>query len=178
MKTETLTLIAPFIQRFTHVGSRVTCDPAPQHTDDDILVLVDLPKTVNCPDYEVPLYLLKDALLSADWVLGGSAIDERLADGRLTAYGRFNSWTKGEENLIITADPEFHQRFIVATQLARALNVLDKQVRIQLFQAVLYGNGDTLTGLEHTRIGPVPKSPFDLPPAAQAPKPSALDDLI
>lgn len=101
------------------VGSRVTCNPPPKDTDQDILVLVRNSK------------LFADDAIAKDFMPGGSFIDA----------GVFKSLTRGEINLIVTEYPEFYRRFLCATRLARAWNILEKPKRIRLFQAILYGNG-------------------------------------
>jgi hypothetical protein len=112
----------------TRVGSRVTCCPAPIGTDRDWLVWLE--------ESDYPAFA--EALLADGWEVGGSMIP---ADVDYTPTGmRFNSFTKGEENIIATASAEFHRRFLAATAMARELNLLDKGARVALFQAVLYGN--------------------------------------
>ncbi|WP_298844024.1 hypothetical protein [uncultured Salinicola sp.] len=102
------------------VGSRVTCDPAPTDTDEDWLVLVR----------EVPVEKLQEAGFSQEgspeFYTGNDA-------------GGFRSWRKGEINLITTQSDEFFRLFLTATYLAKRFNLLRKQDRIALFQAVLYG---------------------------------------
>ena len=102
------------------VGSRVTCNPAPVDTDRDWLVLIKpgaeklLPENGFSQDGSPQFYTGND-------------------------NGGFRSWRKGELNVITTPDNEFFQRFITATALAKRFNLLNKQDRIALFQAVLYG---------------------------------------
>lgn len=102
------------------VGSRVTCDPAPTDTDEDWLVLVR----------EVPVEKLQEAGFSQEgtpeFYTGNDA-------------GGFRSWRKGEINLITTQSDEFFRLFLTATYLAKRFNLLRKQDRIALFQAILYG---------------------------------------
>lgn len=100
------------------VGSRVTCNPPPAGTDNDILVLVR----------DMASFVAK--AVEAGFEIGGSFLDAN----------DFTSVTRGEVNLIITAKTEFYRRFIAATRLAKRWNLLDKRDRIRLFQAVLYGN--------------------------------------
>jgi len=101
------------------VGSRVTCNPPPTDTDMDVLVLVrDMKKFVD------------DAVV-AGFEVGGSFI----------CKDDFTSLTRGEINLIVTQDGEFYRRFWCASRLAKRWNLLFKEDRIRLFQAVLYGNG-------------------------------------
>ena len=110
------------------VGSRVTCIPPPTDTDDDRLLLVN-----NYGDAEA-------ALIADEWHLGGSAIP---ADENYTAPEEFfASFTKSDINLIVTPSEEFARRFVAATSVAQRLNLINKDDRIALFQAVLYGRGD------------------------------------
>ena len=125
--------VPPFIgelhQQITPVGSRVTCNPAPTNTDQDWLVLVDASK--------FDAFAL--ALLSDGWEVGGSMVPNDV--NYLPASQRFNSFTKGIDNVIATSSPEFHMRFLAASSVAKRLNLLSKADRVALFQAVLYGNG-------------------------------------
>lgn len=110
------------------VGSRVTCNPAPTDTDQDILVLVS------------DMWGFRDYILgdSESYALDGSMIlDAQLP---LEADDRFSSYSKGDVNLIVTEDPVFYQKFIAASSVAKRLNLLQKPDRLALFQAVLYGN--------------------------------------
>lgn len=93
------------------VGSRVTCDPPVVDTDRDFLCLVE-----NA-----------NAFIKA----------AETRDGR----SDFCSLSDGEINLIATESKEFYDKFMVATRLATRLNLLNKDDRIALFQAVLYANG-------------------------------------
>lgn len=114
-------------------GSRVTCNPAPTGTDQDVIALVkDIEATANnhftgkaLKDY---CNEIADPLHAAGFVCGGSG------DGD----DEFESWTKGDINLILTADVEFYNRFVAATTVARRLNILEKEDRKALFRAVLY----------------------------------------
>lgn len=54
------------------------------------------------------------------------------------ALEEFRSYKRGVINLIITADSTFYRRFVKATQLAKELNLLDKQQRVALFDFVMY----------------------------------------
>ena len=110
----------------TLVGSRVTCDPAPTDTDQDVLCLVDLDKW---PD------LIEELTWDGFTFDGNEAYANALEGGC-----GFRSYRNGEINLILTTDAEFHRRFIAATSVAKHLNLLNKADRIALFQAVLYGN--------------------------------------
>ena len=104
------------------VGSRVTCDPAPEDTDEDFLCLVD------------------------DSVKDGELLEKAgfTQDGSPEFYtgndnGGFRSYRRGDTNVITTQDMKFFGKFMTATHLAKRFNLLQKPDRIALFQAVLYG---------------------------------------
>jgi hypothetical protein len=119
--------IGLFHKQITAVGSRVTCNPSPSGTDQDWLVWVD------AGDYDK----LADHLEANGWEVGGSRVPEDV--NYLPESQRFNSFVKGEDNVIITHSDEFHRRFLAASAIAKRLNLLSKDDRIALFQAVLYG---------------------------------------
>lgn len=110
------------------VGSRITCSPAPTHTDEDFLVLTRRFRRLcreltsagydraGYPDWQVP---------PLPW---------------FSPNLRFTSFRKGEVNLIVTDSAEFFRRFMAASGIAKRLNLLDKRDRVAVFQAVLYGN--------------------------------------
>lgn len=110
------------------VGSRITCEPPPVGTDRDWLVLVQ-PELWNN---------FIEELFSFGWILGGSSIPNEINE--TPSDQRFNSFTLGEDNIIATCSPEFYQRFMAATSIAKKFNLREKDARIALFQAVLYGN--------------------------------------
>lgn len=120
-------------------GSRVTCNPAPTGTDADYLVLV------NC---DADLSLLTNHLGCDGWLWEG---DEHY---QTVASNGFMSWRKGEANLIITKSMTFAERHRAATHICRALNLMSKQDRIMVFQAVLYSNcAADATSVEQTGSG-------------------------
>jgi hypothetical protein len=107
-----------------YVGSRVTCNPAPTDTDEDILVLTS----------EDDIYRLVE-----DCKVVGFKGGEVYFSASGTASSDFYSLRKGEINLIITSRKEFFDKFLLATHVCKTLNVMSKQHRITVFQAVLYG---------------------------------------
>lgn len=109
------------------VGSRVTCNPAPVDTDQDVLLLIDKEAYTE----------LSCLLLGEDFEHDGSDVKDPLESS-----DTFQSFSLGELNLIITGDIYFFERFLAASSIARRLNLLDKADRIALFQAVLYANAD------------------------------------
>lgn len=114
--------------RIIKVGSRVTCNPAPTDTDQDFLVLVDDSKWIE----------FCDAIKNDGFELGGSFISDEI--NYVPDEKRFNSFTRGVDNLICTRSVVFFDKFMTATALAKRFNLLNKYDRIALFQGVLYGN--------------------------------------
>lgn len=109
-------------------GSRVTCNPPPTDTDRDFILLIAESKW-NEFIAEVE---------SDGWVLGGSNLPDDV--NTLPPEKRFLSFVLGQDNLIVTRSPIFYARFIAATHVAKQLNLMHKQDRIMLFQAVLYAS--------------------------------------
>ena len=109
------------------VGSRVTCNPAPQDTDADFLVLLNKNSSFFFQKLEEEGY-----------VQAGSIIQDAL--NRLPHEERFYSFSNKPINIIATQSTKFFYRFMAATHVAKQLNLLNKEDRIMLFQAVLYGN--------------------------------------
>lgn len=112
-----------FVMSITPVGSRVTCNPAPTDTDEDYLVLVDADTWLN-------RFKIFEGGLGFKY--GGSEVN-------ILSGNDFDSWRKGEINIIVTSKIEFYYKFLAATSVGKRLNLLDKSDRIALFQAVLYG---------------------------------------
>lgn len=104
------------VLRMEYVGSRVTCVPAPMDTDEDVLILTD----------DTTKFV--ESCCKAGFKETGSY-----------AGPAFYSLRQGEVNLIITENEEFYDKFMLATHVCKSLNVLDKQHRIIVFQAILYG---------------------------------------
>lgn len=114
--------------RFEPVGSRITCNPAPTDTDEDFLLLA------KPGDFA----LLVGILMDEGWELGGSEIPNEY--NSIEPESRFQSFTYGDKNLIITESNVFFRRFMAATSVCKRLNLMEKTDRIALFQAVLYAN--------------------------------------
>lgn len=105
------------------VGSRVTCNPPPTDTDEDYLVLVD----------NLDLSMALKAMQEEGWEMGTEfSVDHQ---------PEFYSLGKGNVNVILTDSQHWFDRFLLATRVATKLNLLNKDDRITLFQAILYGNG-------------------------------------
>jgi hypothetical protein len=116
----------------TPVGSRETCNPPPIGTDRDWLALI------ASSEWSA----LDSALKQDGWELGGSFSAHESVP--IPEDDRFCSYTKliddVLENIIVTDSIVFHKRFLAATGVAKRLNLLEKSARVDLFQAVLYGN--------------------------------------
>ena len=100
------------------VGSRETCNPPPQDTDEDHLVLVE---NVH------------------DAVSGLTALGFEFDSQRYKGMGPlgFVSLRFGEVNYIVTQDKEFFDAFLSASYLAKKFNLTNKADRIDLFDAVM-----------------------------------------
>lgn len=108
------------------VGSRITCNPAPEDTDRDWLVLVE----------SGHFNYFREHLLLDGYKSGGSFNPDQVE----RPY-TFVSLKLGIENILATTDKTFFKRFLAATSVAKKLNLMNKADRVALFQAVLYGNG-------------------------------------
>ena len=107
---------------FEYVGSRVTCNPPPTDTDEDILILTD------------KLYRLVEDC-KAQGYRGG----EVYFTAEAKSASDFISLRKGNINLIVTEDRKWFNRFMAASHVCKTLNIMEKHRRILVFQAVLYG---------------------------------------
>lgn len=107
----------------TLVGSQATCNPPPlpANSDFDWLLLVE----------NLQMFVAGATSVNG-FTLAGSL-------GEMNGTSQFRSLKKGSLNLIVTECEEFHGRFLAATSVAKRLNILNKQDRVALFQAVLYG---------------------------------------
>lgn len=105
------------------VGSRVTCSPPPMDTDEDYLV--------EAPTPAVFVEAI-DVLLQRDF--------HRESLPKYATLQGFISWRAAKVNILLTVDPVFAQKFRLATATAKALNLMKRDDRITLFQAILYGN--------------------------------------
>lgn len=106
--------------KYELVGSRITCNPPPTNTDQDILVLVKA----------IPFYQLEQD----GWIMGaGSNITYRNHDGDF----KFLSFRKGDLNYIITTSDRFFDDFMTCTRLAKKFNLLLKEDRVLLFDTFM-----------------------------------------
>ncbi len=117
------------VRTYEPVGSQVTCNPAPSLEESDIDWLVYV--------WHADIDKFTKELTDNGWTIGGSKPED--AD---SANG-FNSFTKTvdglRQNVVATANYNFYMKFMRATTLAKKLNLLNKDDRIELFHAILYG---------------------------------------
>jgi len=105
-----------------HTGSREICNPPSLDTDDDYLVFAS-------GDY---FAILPRLLELSGWDRGGIEYNR---------IPEFWSWRKGPVNLIVTGNSGFYDKFVLATRVAKEMNLLMKVDRIHLFEAILYQTG-------------------------------------
>lgn len=98
-------------------GSRYICDPPVMDTDNDVVILAS--RRFN------------DDLIA-------EGFDPAMTDIEYESQGLFTSWRKGEDNYIVTHNPEFYRKFVLATEEAKKLNLLTRPARVELFSKVLY----------------------------------------
>ncbi len=110
-------------------GSRVTCNPPPLDTDRDYLVVV--PNDA-------------DAVRNVVMSLESNAFRWEGSEHYQDAAGEFMSWRRDDVNLIVTANQSFAMRHRAATAVCKRLNLQNKSDRIAVFQAVLYGNSESV----------------------------------
>jgi len=122
---ESLKFILNYTAGCTLVGSRVTCNPPPTDTDQDVLV-----------------FCIESKFDELELVLGQEGYDhdgdDHYPNPRETDMS-FKSFSNGEINLIVTCSPEFHRQFMAAHSIAKRLNLLDKNDRVALFQPCILG---------------------------------------
>lgn len=108
------------------------------NTDDDYILLID---TEVLPKLEEALkankYIFGERYFSKLTPLEAYPSYEAIEDARNTV---FRSYRKGEINVILTASPEYYENFVKATLLAKQLNLINKNDRINLFHSVCTDN--------------------------------------
>lgn len=110
--------LKPFVVKTHPTGSSYICNPPVLDTDRDLVVLAK-------EGFE-------DGL--SQYSYGQSDIE-------YDSLGQFVSVRRGDDNLIITTSEDFYNKFVVATEAAKSLNLTNKKDRVKLFQVVLYNNG-------------------------------------
>lgn len=110
------------------VGSRVTCDPPPTDTDEDYLVLVK--------DMQTAVAGLK--AIGFEYSSTPEQI-EKYEQMNQSAQWKFTSLWFGDINYIVTDSQFFFERFLTATYVCKTLNLLKKEDRIMVFEAIRGG---------------------------------------
>lgn len=132
--------LLPLIRRADRTGSSYTCNPPVTTTDVDFLILLE--DGVDLMDF---VSNMDDA--------GWEGCSSRSQEGKaLYACDPNYSETwfamrRGSLNAIISVDFEWYARAIAATELCRALNVRDKERRIDVFRVIRDGEDRELAGL-------------------------------
>lgn len=102
-------------------GSRVTCNPPPTDTDADYRV------AYHADNHDRVVRIIQENGFEPD---GGRHYNDSTND--------FHSWRLGQINLLISANPDWIERHKLATTLCKMINIMDKQLRIAVFQRILY----------------------------------------
>lgn len=100
-------------------GSSYICDPPILDTDIDYIIFTVVPEDLFA--------FLEERGFETNYI-----------DYPLETDGNFRSYRKEKLNLIITDTYDFYLSFVKATDLAKKLNLREKQQRIDLFQYILY----------------------------------------
>lgn len=118
-----------------HVGSTYTCSPAPIDTDIDVLMLV-----VDQIDFVTHC------------MLDGYRADSTYVN----LLSRFISVRKGNINIIVTQDNEFFNRFSLAADLCKKLNLLDKELRILVHETIINNHTEKDTPQDNLPMEDIP----------------------
>lgn len=121
--THDLNKVPSPIRECAPTGSRYICNPPVLNTDEDYAVLV------------ANLSVYAQLLLDQGWEVISND------DGYLPPNGghRFFAARKGELNLIVFDQRNGYDLMVTATHLAKRFNLVDKQDRIDLFDAIRGG---------------------------------------
>lgn len=107
------------------VGSRVTCSPPPTDTDEDYLVLTK--------DKEAAVKALQ--AMGFEYSTDPEKIAEYNRLGETSGYA-FVSLFFGSINYIVTDSVFFFERFLTATHVCKMLNLLKKEDRVMVHEAI------------------------------------------
>lgn len=118
-----------YIQAAAFVGSRVTCNPPPLNTDCDILVYTRHKRFLTLLEGHGWEYC------SADEGYGNAVENWHERDKKVG----FTSLRFEDYNVIIVYSEEHYGKFMLATELAKRLNLLKKSDRVTLFHAIRHG---------------------------------------
>ena len=107
------------------VGSRVTCSPPPTDTDEDYLILVK--------DKEATVNALKS--MGFEYSIDPEKVAEYEKLGETSDWS-FTSLFFGNVNYIVTDKVFFFERFLTATHICKTLNLLKKEDRVMVHEAI------------------------------------------
>lgn len=110
-------------------GSNYICNPPVTNTDIDTVFLCQ-PCQVDPITSQVRTY--DESLLETGW-------EPCVGEGYEILGGDFTAWRKGNKNYIVTTDPEYYKKYVRATKICKAMNLLNKQDRIWMFEVVMHG---------------------------------------
>lgn len=127
-----------FIKEVVPVGSRITCNPPPTDTDEDFLVLTT--------DFQS---LVEDLMEDGYEVCGEEDYVMPIEEHGECDFNFFQSFRKGDINLIVTESKYFFNKFVRATKIAKKANLLEKENRVVLFQHYLYNAEDLYEYLDY-----------------------------
>jgi hypothetical protein len=105
-------------------GSRYICNPPPMDTDDDTVFLVS--------DFDLAHEILEGNGYHVPPEAGAS-----MGDHEVWRSYRGNAVRNAQDNFIITTDVNHYDRFCMATQISKALNLQNKDDRIRMFTTIL-----------------------------------------
>lgn len=104
------------IRKWYPTGSRFICTPPPMDTDNDTVILVH------------SLAKAEALLLADEW---------KVCDDEEYEPGEFRAYRRDDENYIVTDSIGFFTRYVLATNAAKELNLLNKEDRVKLFIEIL-----------------------------------------
>lgn len=82
---------------------------------------------------------IENMLTRTHWTVDGSLPSDQTRLNLLTTES-FNSYKLNNVNVILTPSENFYDKFMLATKVSKALNLMYKAHRVILFQSILYGN--------------------------------------
>ena len=114
-------VIKDYIRAFYPTGSNYICNPPVTDTDVDYLILAKHKKALA-----YTLMENKFTINPIDYYEQGKEV-------------LFESWRRGNINLLVMTDIDHFNKWVEATILAKKLNLLDKKQRVDLFNYVKFG---------------------------------------
>lgn len=111
----------------TPTGSRVICKPAPTDTDQDYVVHLN---------HKMEVFEFLEFMENQGFECDGGEVYDTMCE--LEQENGWASFRKDDVNYIVTYNEAFYNRFVIATDIAKAMNLLVKEDRKRLFQFILY----------------------------------------